>query len=70
MVDKTNEFKMSKSKVEKAQIKQLLSKHLPIKVIQSIISIVNTCENKMIEFGIEDKYLLTKIKVVIVIILQ
>ena len=30
MVSKTNEFKMIKSKVEQAQIKQLLAKHLPI----------------------------------------
>ena len=51
MVNKTKEFKMSKSKVEKAQTKQFLSKKPPTKVIQYIISTVNTCEQKMIKFG-------------------
>ena len=55
MVAKTNEFKMSESKLEQAQIKQLLAKHFPIKFIQSIISIVNTCKQKMMQFGIDDK---------------
>ena len=38
MVNKTNEFKMSKYDVEQAHIKQFLAKHLPIKAIQSFTS--------------------------------
>ena len=49
MVDKTNEFKSSKSDLEQAYIKQLLDKELSLKVIQYVISIVNTCEHKMID---------------------
>ena len=48
MVNKTNEFLMRKSKVEQAHIKQLLAKRIPIEVIQSIGSTVNTCEQKMV----------------------
>ena len=54
MVNKTNKFKMSESKVEQAQIKKLLAKNTPIRVIQYVISKVNTCEQKMIEFGKEN----------------
>ena len=50
MVAKENKFRMSKYKVEKSQIKQLLAKTLPIKFIQSVISTVNTCEHKVIEY--------------------
>ena len=49
---KKKEFKMSESKVEITHIKQLIAKHFPIKVIQSVIITVNTCKQKMIEFGI------------------
>ena len=34
---------MSKYKVEQAQMKQLLAKKTPIKLIQYIIGTVNTC---------------------------
>ena len=70
MVVKTNEFIISEHKVEKLQIKQMLAKHFPIKVIQSLIIIVNTCKHKMIEFVIENKKLLTKINGIIVIFFQ
>ena len=46
---------MSKSKVEQAHIKLLLAKNVPIKFIQSIISIVKTRKHKMIEFGKENE---------------
>ena len=46
---------MSESKVKQTHIKQLLAKTFPIKVIQSIISTVNTWEQKMISFGKEKK---------------
>ena len=39
-----NKLKMSKYKAEQAHIKQLLAKKTPIKVIQSVISTVNTCK--------------------------
>ena len=55
MVAKTNEFKMSKYKVERAHFKQLLAKHFPVKVIQSIIIKVNTRRQKTIEFVKENK---------------
>ena len=51
VVNKTNEFKLSKSDVERSHIKQLLAQNFPIKVIQSVISTVNTCEQKIIECG-------------------
>ena len=40
VVNKTNEFKLSKSDVERSHIKQLLAQNFPIKVIQSVISTV------------------------------
>ena len=51
MVVKINELKMRKYKVEQAHIEQFLSKYFPIKVIQSVIRTVKTCQQKMIEFG-------------------
>ena len=51
MVFKTNEFKTRRSTKEQAQIEQLLSKISPIRVIQYIISPINTCKQKMIGFG-------------------
>ena len=52
MVAFKNLFKMSESTVYQEQIKRLLDKNIPIKAIQYIISTVNKCEQKMIEFGI------------------
>ena len=59
---------MRQSDEEQAQIKQLLDKMFQIKVIQSVIRTVNTCEQKMIEFGKENKKLITKINGIIVTI--
>ena len=42
---------MIESDVEQEQNKKLLDKKLPIRLIQSVIITVNTCEQKMIEFG-------------------
>ena len=53
---------MIEYKVEQTQIKQLLAKNFPIKVIQSVISTVNTCKQKIIEFGIENKKAINKDK--------
>ena len=50
MINKTNEIKMSESDIEEAHIERLLAKHSPIKVIQSSISTVNTCKQKIIEY--------------------
>ena len=61
---------MREYKVEQAQINKLLDKYFPIKFSQSVISKFNTCENKMIEFGIEIKTVLTGINGIIVIIFQ
>ena len=41
--------------VEQEYIKQLVSKTFPIKVVQSIILTVNTCEQEMIEFVEDNK---------------
>ena len=69
MFNKTNKFKMSESKVEQEQIKKLLAKNTPIRVIQYVISKVNTCEQKMIELGKENKNsIITKINGIVVII--
>ena len=51
VVDNFFKLKMRQSDEEQAQIKQLLDKMFQIKVIQSVIRTVNTCEQKMIEFG-------------------
>ena len=59
---------MSKSKLRQSQIKQLLSKNFPIKVILSFISTVNTFKQKMVEFGKENEKLISKINRIIVII--
>ena len=53
--NKINKSKMSKHKVEQAQLEQFLAEILPIKVIQFFIITVNACEHKMIEFGKENK---------------
>ena len=42
MVNKINKFKKGKNDVEKAQIKKLLAKDIPIKVIPDIISTTKT----------------------------
>ena len=51
VVDNFFKLKMRQSDEEQAQIKQLLDKMFQIKVIQFVIRTVNTCEQKMIEFG-------------------
>ena len=51
MVNKTREFKKGKSDVEQTLIKKLSAKKIPTKVIQYVINTVNTCEQKIIEFG-------------------
>ena len=70
MVAKKNEFKIIEYKVEKSQIRQLLAKYFPIKVIKYAIITFNACKHKMIEFVIENRKLLTKINGIIVIIFQ
>ena len=55
MVNKTDEFKISKSVVEPAVNKQLLDQTFPIKVIRSFRSTVNTCKHKMTKFGENNK---------------
>ena len=54
MVDKTNGFKMSGSKVKQAQIKKVLAKKIPVRVNQYDINTVSICKQKINEFGIEN----------------
>ena len=46
---------MSESKVKQAQIKELLAKNVPIKSIKYVIITVDICEQRMIEFGKDNK---------------
>ena len=47
--------KKIESKIQQAHIKKLLAKNVPFKVLQSVITTVNTCGQKMIKFGKENK---------------
>ena len=49
MVSITNELNWSESKKEQGLIKPLLAINPPLKIIQPIISSLNTCEQKMKE---------------------
>ena len=55
VINVTNELKWSEFKKEQALIKRLLAINSPLKMIQSIIISVKSCEHKMTEIGIKNE---------------
>ena len=70
MISITNELNFSESKIEQALIERLIAINLPLKIIQSIISSMNTCKQKMIEIREKNEKLKTKIYGTIVFVFQ